>query len=132
VSKPKCSAQNKSGQGCRAFALADDQYCWTHSPAHAEDRRQACSAGGRKSTQLRALRGRMPRLDTSEGLIKFLARLMADTQIGEMDPGVTRVLAYCAAVQRQLIEAGDLSKRLDLLEQQLATTGALKRGGKRW
>lgn len=43
----QCSATTKKGEQCKAYALADSDFCFTHDPAHAGERAQARSKGGR-------------------------------------------------------------------------------------
>jgi len=60
-------------------------------------------------------------------LVRFTGRLIQNV-IDETTPvDVGRALLYDISIQRQLVESGDLEKRLSALEQQLKTRSSVRR-----
>jgi hypothetical protein len=131
VSKPTCRATRKDGATCRAPALPDSALCWTHDPRQAEAAARARAAGAAKGGRLRALRERRAKLDTAAALLRFNAGVIQDTLAGTLPPDVARAVLYGVSIQRQLVEAGDLERRVEALEARL--TAQKEQGGdRRW
>ncbi len=114
-----CRAVAKSGEPCRSFALAGSEFCLAHDPERVGQLRQSRAKGGAKASQLRALRGRRAKLDTVGGLVRFTAGVIQDALAGTVAADVARVVLYGISIQRQLLEAGDLEKRIAALEANL-------------
>lgn len=71
---------------------------------------------------MRALRGRRPKLDTVPALVKFTAGLIGDLLDGSRPLDVVRAAVYAVTVQKGLLEAGDLEKRIAAVEERLEAT----------
>jgi hypothetical protein len=115
MNRADCSATTRAGQRCRAFALSGEPWCKTHHPDYVEERRAICAKGAR----LKAINGRRPRLDDAAGLLRFNADLVHRLLAGELETDVVRVVVNALNLQRQLIEAGDIERRLAELEARL-------------
>jgi len=127
MSKPACEALSKAGEPCRAFALPGARNCWTHSPDHVEARQRACSAGGRKATQLRAIEGKRRKLDTPRALAGFMSTLVHDALEGKVDADLARTIGYLVAVQTKVVEQARQSD----VERMLAEVRALTADARR-
>lgn len=46
MSARPCVGTNKEGQPCGGFAVEDDDFCFLHSPKHAEEAKRAQALGG--------------------------------------------------------------------------------------
>jgi hypothetical protein len=117
----------KAGQACQAFVLPGRGWCWAHDPANAERAQAARTKGAIMANKLRALEGRRSRLDSPAALARFAATVLWDVADGKMLPEVGRCIFYGLNVQRAILESSDLERRLEQLEQRLATEK-----GKRW
>jgi hypothetical protein len=91
--------------------------CWTHDPSRAAEVQAARSRGARASNHLRSILGRVVRLDTAAGLIRFNETLVRRLMAGELEPDTVRTAVSALSLQRLLIESGDHERRLKLLEQ---------------
>jgi hypothetical protein len=111
-----CTAQNRSGVPCGAFALPRGAFCKTHDPDRAAAVREARARGGAKASRVRALRAQRAALDTVGGLVTFTARVIHDVADGQMAVDIARVALYGVSVQQRLLEASDLEKRIAELE----------------
>jgi len=125
-------AETKQGGVCRAFPL-DDGYCFVHSPNRTAEVRQARQKGARAAGQLRVIQGKRKKLETASELIAFTGGVVQDVLAGTVLPDVARAALYGVAIQRQLIEASDLERRLVALEQQrLPAHPHHQQGGRPW
>ena len=130
MTQATCAATTQRGTACRGIVPLGRSYCLVHDPERAVAVREARAKGGAAASKLRALKARRPRLDTAAGLIRFNAGVIADTLEGRLLPDVARAVLYGMSIQRQLVEAGDLEKRLAALEEQAAPMAP--RGGRSW
>jgi hypothetical protein len=122
-----CGARTKRGAPCRSFALPSGQFCLSHDPERQETVREARAKGGAAASKIRALEGRRARLDTPTALVRFTGKLIQDVLDQTTPVDVGRAVLYGISIQRQLVESGDLEKRLSALEARLESKGT-----KRW
>ena len=125
MSRPICQATRNDGRPCRAAALPGSASCWCHDPARAQMAAEARSRGAAKANRLRAMRGRRLKLDSAAGLVGFVSGVVQDTLAGKVTLDVARAVLYGCSIQRQLIETGDLERRVADLERRQE----LERGG---
>lgn len=114
-----CRAETKRGNACAAFPLAGRDYCLSHDPERVGDVRRSRAKGGAAASKLRALRGRRSKLDTVPALVGFTAGVIHETLTGELVPEIARCVLYGLSIQRQLVEAGELERRVSALEAEL-------------
>jgi hypothetical protein len=123
-----CSGVRADGRRCKAQAIADSQWCFSHHPDYEEARRRRASRGGKRGG-----RGR----PTSE-LARLASRFeeLADKVLaGEVERGIGAVAGQLLNGARACVRDGltareqdELVERLETLEENLETT----RGGSRW
>jgi hypothetical protein len=126
-----CSGIRADGGRCRAQAISDSQWCFSHHPDYEEQRRQRASRGGKRggrgrpSVELARLQGRFEELAE-----KVLS--------GEVERGVGAVVGQLlngakACVQDGLAarEQAELVARLEALEEGLERNNG-GGGGRRW
>jgi hypothetical protein len=117
-SKRLCLSKKKSGEPCRAKALADG-YCFIHSPAMAEKRRAARVRGGKNSAKAVRLEKLCPqRLESVYGA---LGRAMVDVARGDLDPRIVASMAAAARAMVAVITAGEIEDRIRHLEEKGST-----------
>ncbi len=115
----RCRARTRSGKPCAGYAVHGSDYCFTHDPGSAEERRRAHSLGGHHRRAAPA--SPFPEIDarTAVGLSAILDRLLQDTWSLENSVERTRALAYLARVQKDLLETSMLESRVAALEAAL-------------
>lgn len=120
----RCKATRKNGQPCGAYAIADGDYCFTHSPEHKGQRQDAHQKGGKNRKRQRILKP-FPMCDpkTVQGLGQFLEVVMQGAWSQDIQPPLARTLGYLAQVQKGVIEAGELEARVKHLEEIIAAEG---------
>ena len=117
----KCPAITRNKTACKGRPIDDTGYCYSHHPAHTEERRQHGSRGGRRGG-----RGR----PTSElhRLGKRFEELADQVLAGEIERGVGAVAGQLLNGARACIrdamaarEQEELIERLEELERHLET-----------
>ncbi len=116
-----------AGGRCKGQAIGNSQYCFSHSPDHAEARKRRASKGGKRGG-----RGR-PQVELAD-LKGRLSGLAADVLEGRADRGnaavaaqVLNVYLRAVSVELKVVEQRELIERLEVLERATA-----QKEGKRW
>jgi hypothetical protein len=128
----RCAAIKPNGERCKVEAMPDAEWCYSHHPDYAEERRRRASKAGKTGG-----RGR-PGSELAE--VKELLATLTGRVLGE--EGTEKLETGPAAVANQLIntrlraieqerkirEAEDLEARIEALER----ASEAKKGGPRW
>jgi hypothetical protein len=124
-----CSGIKADGGRCKAQAIVDSQWCFSHHPDYEQARRRRASKGGKRGG-----RGR-PQAELSD-IKRRLLGLVDDVLEGRQDKGVAAVASqvlnvYLRAVSVELKarEQLEIVERLEALEESLQPEG---KGGRRW
>ncbi len=117
----KCKALNERGQPCGAYPMHDDDYCFSHSPEHAEEAAEARRLGGLRRRRERAVEGAFDfdGLDSVAAVRRVLEIAIIDTLGLENSIARSRTLAYLGQVSLKVLEVGDLDQRIAALEAAL-------------
>jgi hypothetical protein len=116
-----CSAKNERGEPCRQAPLRDSDYCFWHSPDHAEEAAEARRLGGLRRRREHAVAGvyDVEGLTSIDQVQRILEVALLDTLGLENSVARSRTLAYLAQVALKLREAGQTEERLAALEETL-------------
>src|SRR5215216_7506727 len=114
---PRCSGHKRDGTPCSLSARGDSEYCWAHSPEHAQQRSQNAAKAGR---------AKGPGGEIVE--VKRRIRELAEAVIeGKVDRGRASVafqglgvLKGFIELERKVRETEELAKRLEALEERQA------------
>jgi len=130
VKASTCRAVKNDGQPCGAPRLRDGEYCFWHSPDHAEELAEAQRLGGLRRRKEKTVAGAydLEGLDDVPKIRRLLEIAVLDTLSLENSVARSRTLAYLAQVALKTLEVGEFEARLEALE---ATTGPRLRTGKR-
>ena len=103
---------------CRAAPLREGEYCFMHSPEHAEDMAEAGRLGGLRRRREVAVAGAydFAGLQTVADIRRLLEVAVLDILGLENSIGRARTLAYLATTAVKLLEVGELEQRLAALE----------------
>ena len=126
-----CQARTESGEPCRQAPLRDSDFCFWHSPDHAEEVAEARRLGGLRRRREKAVSGAYD-FDglTDVGQVRRLLEIAAlDTLSLENSVARSRTLAYLAQIGLKALEVGELAERIDALERLVAPR--LEKAGKR-
>ena len=118
VKERVCQATKDDGSRCEAPPLVDEDFCFWHSPKHAEEVAEAGRLGGlrRRREKTVAAAYDLEGLDTVPQVRRLLQIAVMDTLGLENSIARSRVLAYLAQVALKTLEAGALQERLAALE----------------
>ena len=114
----KCNADTGEGKPCRQAPLQDRDYCFWHSPKHAEEVAEAGRLGGlrRRREKTVAVAYDLEGLATLDQIRRLVEIAVMDTLGLENSIARSRVLAYLAQVALKVVEAAELQERVVALE----------------
>ena len=116
-----CKARNESGDPCRQAALREGDFCFWHSPDHAQEAAEARRLGGLRRRKEKVTSGAYDFEGLSDiGQIRRLLEIAALDALGlENSIARSRTLAYLAQVSVKLLEVGELEDRVRAIESVL-------------
>ena len=131
MSQSSCRAAKDDGQPCRAPRLRDSEFCFWHSPEHAEEAAEAQRLGGLRRRREKAVAGAydFDGLDSVPKARRLLEIAALDSLALENSVARSRTLAYLAQVALKALEVGELAERIEALERLVAPR--LEKAGKR-
>lgn len=94
-----CQAKTKNGKPCRAFSQSNSDFCFTHDPNRAAERKRARLIGGYNNLALRRRPFPKCELDNASGLLDFVGELIKDTW--RLGNSIGRNRALCQLTQLQ-------------------------------
>jgi hypothetical protein len=124
----RCAAIKASGERCKAEATPEAEWCWSHHPDHAAERRRRASKGGKRGG-----RGR-PQAELAALKDKLIA-LGDDVLEERVDRSAGAVAAQIWNVAIGAIRTGLKAKEVEELQAQVEELEALmqqqREGGRR-
>ena len=131
MSSRGCQARAESGEPCRQAPLRDSDFCFWHSPDHADEVAEARRLGGLRRRREKAVSGAYDFDGLADvGQVRRLLEVAAlDTLSLENSVARSRTLAYLAQVALKALEVGELAERIDALERLVSPR--LEKAGKR-
>ena len=126
----KCEHKKANGQRCKANALNNDHFCFFHSPAKTQERRQARSAGGVSRSQKRAV---LPAdveaksLKSATDVCDLLGDTINQVRCGLIDSRIATTVGYLAGTLLRGLEHGQLDDRVTRIEAKLGIIDSARR-----
>lgn len=119
VTRRQCAAVGNRGEPCGMPPLKDSQFCWSHSPDHAQEVQEARRLGGLRRRRESTIAGAydFEGLGTVNDIRRLLEVAVMDTLELPNSIARSRTLAYLAQVALRALEVGDFEKRIVALEQ---------------
>ena len=125
---PRCSHTYEDSTQCRRIVSAEQEYCYSHDPRRASERKRNAARGGRAKASVE--------LGRVKARLHTLADLVEEGQMERADAAVISQIwgTYLRAVSVELKarEQMELIERLESLEEGLQANAAHKNGGNRW
>lgn len=120
-----CRYVREDGSPCRSAPMKDEDFCFWHSPAHADEADDARRLGGLRRRKERAVAGayEFGGLATVSDIRRLLEVATIDTLALENSVARSRTLAYLAQSALKCLEVGELEDRLALLEAAVRARG---------
>jgi len=118
VATRTCKAETTTGEPCRQAPLTDGDFCFWHSPEHAEEAAEARRLGGlrRRKEKTVAAAYEVEGLATVGEIRRLVVIAVMDTLGLENSVARARTLAYLAQTATKLLEVGDFEDRIEALE----------------
>jgi hypothetical protein len=125
---PRCSHTYADSSRCRRIVSAGQEYCYSHDPTRASERKRNAARGGRAKAS-----GELGRV---KARLHTLADMVEEGQMNRADAAVISQIwgTYLRAVSVELKarEQMELIERLEMLEGSLQANAAHNNGGNRW
>lgn len=121
----QCAGSKRDGGQCTVTVSPQQSYCWWHDPAHAQERRQTASRGGKAKAS-----------KPTKRLHELLENLTQRVLDGELETSRGAVANQLIGTRIRLLEyerrvkLEELEERLGNLERAAEVEG--RGGGKRW
>jgi hypothetical protein len=113
-----CKFMREDGSPCRSAPMKGEDFCFWHSPAHAEEADEARRLGGLRRRRERTVAGafEFSGLATVSDIRRLLEVAVIDTLSLENSVARSRTLAYLGQTALKCLEVGELENRLAFLE----------------
>jgi hypothetical protein len=122
---PRCSHTYEDSSQCRRIVSAEQQYCYSHDPQRASERKRNAARGGRAKAS-----GELGRV---KARLHTLADMVEEGQMNRADAAVISQIwgTYLRAVSVELKarEQLEITERLEALEKDLGHKGGSSRWG---
>ena len=122
---PRCSHTYADSSQCRRIVSAEQEYCYSHDPSRASERKRNAARGGKAKA-----RGELGRV---KARLQALADMVEEGQMNRADAAVISQIwgTYLRAIstEMKLKETLELQERLEALEEGLRDN---KGGSSRW
>jgi hypothetical protein len=118
----QCKGSTKSGAACRVAPLVESDYCFTHDPATAGERKAARSKGGAaRHGRLIGTAGAVEPVNvkSTADIVRLLEQAINDCFAMENSLNRSRTIGYLAGVACKALELDELADRVAALESVL-------------
>ncbi len=121
VASRTCSFRKPSGEQCRNGAMEDDDQCFWHSPAHAEEAAAARKLGGQRRRREHTVAGayEIEGVTTVPQLQRIMEVVIFEGLALENTAARGRLLIAAVLASAKLIEVEDHEERLQAIEAAL-------------
>ena len=129
-----CRYQKPNGEQCLARPMREEEFCFWHSPDHADEAAEARRLGGLRRRRERVTQGAydFASLENVADIRRLLEIAVVDTLGLESSIARSRALAYLAQMALRALEVGELEERLEALEQVMVPRSLAERRDRRW
>jgi hypothetical protein len=126
-----CSATSEGGRPCRQAPLRDEEFCFWHSPEHAQEAADARKVGGSRRKRERTVAAiyEVEGLDTVPHIRRLFEIAGVDALALDAGPVRCRLLVHVGLAALKALDLGEHEERLQAIEDVLGPK--LKRDGRR-
>jgi hypothetical protein len=119
IQRRLCAGRGPTGEPCQSPPLRDGQYCFMHSPEHAQEAQEARKLSHIRHKREATLSGAydLDSVNSMEGLRRIVEIIIMDTLTMDNTISRNRALAYYIMVALKIKEVGDHETRIASLEQ---------------
>lgn len=115
----RCAAIKPNGERCKAEAMADAEWCWSHHPDYEQARQRRASKGGKRGgrgrpqAELNTIKHRL--LDLADDVLEGSVDRQDAAVVGQLLNTVIRAVSVELKVKEQL----ELIERVEELERRV-------------
>ena len=112
VTKRRCAFRFPSGEACRMPPLKGEEFCWAHSPEHAQEAQEARRLGGLRRKREATLSSAydLEGLETVSDIRRVVEIATLDTLGMDNSVSRNRTLLYAAQTALKALEAGEMEE----------------------
>lgn len=92
----RCHTVLTNGQRCRAYRLSDSEFCFSHSPHKALERKQARALGGHNRNLPRPRKAKPIKVENHEDLVGLLNETINQLRRGELNAKEASSIGFLA------------------------------------
>ena len=128
-----CASRNEQGDPCGQAPLRDGEFCFWHSPEHAEEAAEARRLGGLRRRKEKVVSGSydIEGLETVPQIRRLVEIAVLDTLALENSIARSRALIAAAGAAAKLLEVGELEDRIQAIERAVKPRKAQEVGRRR-
>lgn len=112
----QCNFSKSNGERCKAWAMADCEFCFTHNPETRADKLEAVIKGGKAPKKnYRPLP--VIRINNTNDVVGLLATTINEVRGGIIDIRVANCIGYLAGHLVRAMELSSLENRMEEIEK---------------
>jgi len=114
----KCQFIKSDGEECKANAMRDNEFCFSHNPDMEEERMSAVSRGGRAP---RKAYEPLPevKIENTKDVVNLLSTTISEVRAGSVELRVANCIGYLSGHLIKAFEISELEDRIIKLERLL-------------
>ena len=116
----KCQFIKSDGEECKANAMRESEFCFTHNPDTEEERISAVSRGG---SAPRKVYEPLPevKIENTKDVVNLLSTTISEVRAGSVELRVANCIGYLSGHLIKAFEVSALEERLSKIEKLLAS-----------
>src|ERR1035437_7368814 len=112
----RCQFIKADKEQCQANAMTDSQFCFSHNPEVADERRDAVKRGGEPPRKVYEPLT-VVRVENTKDVVSLLAITIGEVRAGSIELRVANCIAYLSGHLIKAFEVAGLEERIKRLEQ---------------
>jgi hypothetical protein len=112
----QCKFTKPNGKRCKANAMRNSEFCFTHNPVMKKAKKEAVIKGG-KSPKKNYNPLPPVELTDNKSVASLLAQVINEVREGEIDLRVANCIGYLAGHLIKALEISDLEERVEKIEK---------------
>ena len=123
----KCKYTLADGSRCKAYALTDKDYCFSHDPESREDKALAVRNGGLVK-QIK-INGELQTIDvkTPKDVVKVLSTTIAEVREGKLPPQIANTIGFLSGHLLRAFEIAEMDNKVEEVKAVLMMRKPVKR-----
>jgi len=113
----KCNHILDNGERCKAFALKEKDYCFSHDPESREEKALAVRKGGLvKPIRINGELAVIQEIETPEDITKVLGQTIREVREGKIPPQMANTIGFLSGHFLRAYEVIETERKIDQIE----------------